>query len=90
MRRLAQDRILVECCLTSNYQTGAVKRGSTHPIFKFMEAGVPVAICTDNTTVSDTDQVRENLLLVEELGTESLQAIHHRARTFSFIEAAAD
>src|SRR5439155_17542928 len=47
LARLARDRILVECCQTSNYQTGAVKRGAEHPIVRFLEAGVPVAICTD-------------------------------------------
>ena len=62
LRRLARDRILVECCLSSNYHTGAVKRGAPHPIHAFLEAGVPVAICCDNTTVSRTDAVRETLL----------------------------
>ncbi len=31
LRRLARDRILVECCLTSNYQTGAAARGAAAP-----------------------------------------------------------
>src|SRR5213594_2673645 len=30
VRRLARDRILVECALTSNYQTAAVRRGEPH------------------------------------------------------------
>ncbi len=85
MRRLARDRILVECCLTSNYQTGAASRSERHPIHDFLEAGIPVAICTDNTTVSRTDQTSENLLLVEELGTERLAGIHAEAATASFI-----
>jgi adenosine deaminase len=85
MRRLARDQIFVECCLTSNYQTGAVARGRRHPIHDFLEAGVPVAICTDNTTVSDTDQIRENLLLVDDLGLEELERIHREARRASFI-----
>ena len=59
LRRLARDRILVECCLSSNYHTGAVRRARAHPILAFLEAGVPVRICCDNTTVSRTDQVRE-------------------------------
>jgi len=87
MRRLAKDRIVMECCLTSNYQTGAVPRGRRHPIHDFLEAGIPVAICADNTTVSDTDQVRENLLLVDELGLEELERIHREARDASFIAA---
>ncbi|HKY32435.1 MAG TPA: adenosine deaminase [Candidatus Polarisedimenticolia bacterium] len=85
MRRLARDRILVECCVTSNYQTGAVARGSRPSIFDFLEAGVPVAICTDNTTVSGTDQHRENEILARDLPLEQLEEIHRAARRHSFI-----
>src|SRR5437762_5866946 len=51
MRRLARDGIAVECCLSSNYHTGAIRRGDPHPIQRFLEAGVRVAISCDNTTV---------------------------------------
>jgi len=86
LRRLARDRILVECCLTSNRQTGAVPRGEPHPILRFLEAGVPVAICTDNATVSDTDQLRESALVAAELGVGAVARIHAEARGFSFLE----
>jgi adenosine deaminase len=85
MKRLARDRILVECCVTSNYQTGAVPRGTPHPILAFLEAGVPVAICTDNTTVSQTDQTRENVRLLDDLGARELRRIHAEADRYSFI-----
>ena len=85
LRRLARDGILVECCITSNYQTGAVQRGSQHPIFRFLEAGIPVAVCTDNSTVSDTDQIRENRYLLEALGPEEIADLHRRAAEHSFI-----
>lgn len=65
LKRMAADKICVEVCFTSNYQTGAVKKKQVHPIFKFLEYGVPVVICTDNTTVSNTDQIRENELLLK-------------------------
>ena len=85
VKRLAADRVLVECCLTSNYHTGAVKRGHPHPIFTFLEAGVPVAVCTDNTTVSRTHQTEENAKLAETLALAEIAAIHDRARAHSFI-----
>ena len=85
MRRLARDRILVECCLTSNYQTGAAERGTPHPIYTFLEHGIPVAVCTDNTTVSGTDQTRENNLLLDRLRLKEIQAIHREAADYSFI-----
>ena len=87
MRRLARDQVLVECCVTSNYQTGAVANGRPHPLYEFLERGIPVAICTDNTTVSATDQVRENRRLLERLSLAELEAIHRRAREFSFVRA---
>lgn len=85
LRRLARDKILVECCLSSNYQTGAVERGQEHPIHTFLEQGIPVAICTDNTTVSNTNQTRENELLADRLSTGALRAIHRGAAEHSFI-----
>lgn len=88
MRRLARDRILVECCLTSNYQTGAASRDRRHPVFDFLEAGIPVAICTDNTTVSSTDQTRENELLARDLPWDAIRRLHEDARQFSFIRKA--
>ena len=85
LRRLARDRICVECCLTSNYQTGAVERGKPHPVARFLEAGVPVAICTDNTTVSDTDQLRECRLVAEQAGDEAVREVLRWTYRYSFI-----
>jgi adenosine deaminase len=85
IKRLAADRVLVECCLTSNYHTGAVKNGRPHPIYAFLEAGVPVAVCTDNTTVSRTHQTAENARLVEKLSLDEIAEIHDQARAHSFI-----
>ena len=78
----------MECCITSNYQTAAALRGAPHPIYTFLEHGIPVAVCTDNTTVSDTDQTRENRLLLEELTVKEIAAIHREAADYSFIRRA--
>jgi adenosine deaminase len=86
MRRLARDGIAVECCLSSNYHTGAVRRGEPHPILKFLEAGVRVAICCDNTTVSQTDQVREGLKAAAQIGLEAVEEVHRAARAYTFIQ----
>lgn len=87
LKRMAKDQICVEVCVTSNWQTGAVKKGEPHPVLTFLEYGIPVAICTDNTTVSNTDQGKENTL-IHEMGIsfEQLEFIHERAETFSFIK----
>jgi adenosine deaminase len=85
LRRLARDRIVVECCLSSNYHTGAVSRGRPHPLAAFLEAGVPVALCCDNSTVSRTSAVREAMLAAEQVGVEAVEEIHRRAQAFTFI-----
>jgi len=85
LRRLARDRILVECCLSSNYHTGAVAKGARHPLHAFLEAGVPVALCCDNSTVSRTDAVKEAVLAAEQVGAEAVEASHRAAGAFTFI-----
>ncbi len=86
LKRLARDKILVECAPTSNYQTGAVARGEKHPLFTFLEHGVPVALCTDNTTVSNTSQSRESEMFLSELGLDTIAEIHRSAREHTFIK----
>ena len=86
LKRLAKDKILVECCITSNYQTGAVQPNQQHPIYTFLEHGIPVAICTDNTTVSATDQNREAMLLLERLTVDQISEIHQDALQYSFLK----
>jgi adenosine deaminase len=87
LRRLARDRILIECCISSNFQTGAVKRGRPHPIFTFLEYGIPVAVCTDNTTVSGTSQNHENQRLAQRLSISQISSLHKDARNYSFIRS---
>jgi adenosine deaminase len=88
LRRMARDQILVECAPTSNYQTGAVARGERHPIFTFLEHGIPVALCTDNTTVSQTSHDAESALFVQELGVDAIRKIHEQAARHTFIQGA--
>jgi adenosine deaminase len=85
MRRMARDKVVVECCLSSNYHTGAIRRGAPHPIQRFLEAGVPVAICCDNTTVSRTDQVQESLQVAAQIGVDAAEAVHRAAAAHTFI-----
>ncbi len=68
IKRLARDGVYVEVCLSSNLQTGAVARLSDHPLARFLEAGVKVALCTDNPTVSATTISREYELAMEAFG----------------------
>ena len=85
LRRLARDGITVEVCLSSNYHTGAVQPGEPHPLSAFLEAGVPVALCCDNSTVSRTNAQRESLLAASQVGVETVERIHREAEAHTFI-----
>lgn len=68
MKRIARDGIYLEVCLSSNLQTGAVAALKDHPLPKFLDAGIKVALCTDNPTVSSTTLSREYELAMETFG----------------------
>jgi adenosine deaminase len=86
LRRLAKDRIVVECCLSSNRHTGAIRRGEPHPLRKFLEFGVPIAICCDNTTVSKTNQNIECSRAAEEVGPAAVLDILRSSQDYTFIK----
>jgi len=52
-------RIPLECCPSSNVQTGAVKDLATHPMKLFYDLGVRVTVNTDNRLITDTNVSRE-------------------------------
>lgn len=51
--------IVIEACVTSNVHTGAIESMSDHPLPRWMERGVQVCICTDNTLFSEVDAPEE-------------------------------
>jgi len=52
-------RIALECCPSSNVQTGAVAEIGSHPIKLFHDLGLRVTVNTDNRLVTDTTVSRE-------------------------------
>lgn len=65
MRRLADTRVTLELCPTSNLDTKAVSELSRYPLRTFMEYGIPVTVNTDDPAISDTDLRREWKLLTD-------------------------
>lgn len=52
-------RIALECCPSSNVQTGAVRDLASHPLKFFKDLGLRVTINTDNRLVTDTTVSKE-------------------------------
>lgn len=52
-------RIALECCPSSNVQTGAVRDLASHPLRLYHHLGLRVTINTDNRLVTDTTVSRE-------------------------------
>ena len=65
---LADKKIPLETCFTSNLQTKAVNNAEGYPLGSFLEQGVIVTVNTDNMTVSGTDLITEYRLLQKAFG----------------------
>ncbi len=61
---IVDKQVLLEVCMTSNYQTEAVK--GKHPIEKLYNNGIKISINTDNDTVSNIDINKEYTKILNE------------------------
>ncbi len=68
MRYVRDFRIPLEICLTSNVQTRAVDSMATHPVRRYFDEGVVVALCTDNRLISGTTVTQEYWEAYQQLG----------------------
>jgi adenosine deaminase len=59
---VAESSVTVECSLSCNVVLGAVASYGDHPIRRFVECGIPVALCTDNPVQICTTIGREYAL----------------------------
>ena len=57
--RIAERGVTIECPLSCNTVLGAVESYEAHPVRRFMERGIPVAICTDDPVRACTSIGRE-------------------------------
>ncbi|TDC43160.1 adenosine deaminase [Micromonospora sp. KC213] len=84
---LAEHRIALEVCPTSNVRTRAVPDISVHPLRRLVDAGVLVTVNSDDppmfgTTLNDEYAVAARLL---DAGTDRLAALAKDAVTASFL-----
>ncbi|MEP1445775.1 MAG: adenosine deaminase [Paraglaciecola sp.] len=68
---MANNGISIECCLTSNFQTGACTDIAQHPIKTFIEKGIIVTLNTDDPGVSGIEIADEYKLAREVVGLTS-------------------
>jgi adenosine deaminase len=61
-------RIALECCPSSNVQTGAIRTLETHPIKLYKNLGLRVTVNTDNRLVTDTSVSKELWLCHRDMG----------------------
>lgn len=59
--------VTIEACPTSNVHTGVISQVADHPIRRWLELGIDVCVCADNTLLSATTAVQE----IERLGLDA-------------------
>jgi adenosine deaminase len=70
-------RIVLECCPSSNVQTGAIRDLKSHPLKLYKDLGLRVTVNTDNRLVTDTSVSKELWLCHRELdfSLEDIKAV---------------
>ena len=79
VEELADRRVVLDVCPTSNVKTGAVPDIAHHPLPGLVQAGVLCSVSTDDPAIFDTDLDRE-YALVASLGV-SLRQVFDAALT---------
>lgn len=77
--------ITLEACPTSNVHTGAIARLNQHPLRQWLERGVRVCLCPDNTLLSQVGSRQEHQRVQQALALSDEQLAHvvacgHQAR----------
>jgi adenosine deaminase/aminodeoxyfutalosine deaminase len=68
MRRMAEQNIPVEICLSSNVRTGCCASIEQHPLKKYVDAGMMVTLNTDDPAMFGTSLAREYQLAQDVFG----------------------
>ncbi len=73
MAELAESRLPLEVCVTSNIRLGHYASGEAHPLRALVESGCVVSLNTDDPELFGTDLGREYLRAVEQCGLSERQ-----------------
>ncbi|MCM2679882.1 adenosine deaminase [Echinimonas agarilytica] len=87
MEYLAQHRIGIESCPTSNLHTSTVSSYDTHPLRQFLEADICIGLNTDDPGVSAIDIAHEYRIAKHELGLTDSQItqLQHNGLEMAFL-----
>lgn len=86
LKEMADRKILVEICLTSNAKILGVE-GANHPLSTYLKYKVPVSLATDDEGVSRSDMTHEYLRAVQtyDLSYEDLKRMARQSLEHSFL-----
>lgn len=86
LEMVAESGVTVECSLSCNVVLGAAPSYEEHPIRRFVEAGIPVALCTDDPVQIGTTIDRE-YAIAHQLGfsVDDLRSMTRSAINAAFI-----
>ncbi|MBC3764398.1 adenosine deaminase [Neptunicella marina] len=73
MQYMAQHKIAIEACPTSNYHTATVTDTANHPLKIFVEQGMCVTLSTDDPAVSNIDLAHEYNVAKQTIGLSDKQ-----------------
>ncbi|MEA2162477.1 MAG: adenosine deaminase [Thermoanaerobaculia bacterium] len=84
---MAKRHVAVEVCLTSNDVILGVS-GKAHPLRRYLDAGVPVALATDDPGVSRDDMTNQYMRAAEDQGLKypTLKRLARNSLEYSFAE----
>jgi adenosine deaminase len=87
LKTMAGRGVAVEVCLTSNDLILGVS-GKAHPLRRYLVAGVPVALATDDPGVSRDDMTNQYMRAVQEQGLDyaTLKRLARNSLEYSFAE----
>jgi adenosine deaminase len=85
---LRERQLPLEVCPISNYRTGVVPAGATHPIFRMLEEGLNVTVSSDDPPMFSTSLTNEyRWLALQGVPFERLRACNSAAIDASFLDA---
>ena len=84
VKHLADNRIPLEICVTSNLRTGIVKTLGEHPLRKLHDAGVPVTLNTDDPAMFGATLEGEYRLAADAFGFSEAELTEVAANGFRY------